>query len=203
MPKIVDGYILSQIILQNSSVQSLSRVRLSATPWIAAFMFITLIFSQWMTPFISIKFLLLSLVTIFVLVQSLSWFQLFLIPWTTAREASLSITSSRSLLKLKSIELVMSSNHLIICCSFLLLPSIFWASGSFKMSQVYILRGQSFRASPSVLPMNIQDWFPLGLTGLISLHSKGLSGVFSNTTVQMHQFFSTQLFLYPNSHVHT
>ena len=169
-----------------SSVQSLSCVRLSATPWIAAFMFITLICSWWMTPFIIIKFLLLSLVTIFVLVQSLSWFQLFLIPWTAAREASLSITSSRGLLKLKSVKLVMSSNHLIICCSFLLLPSIFRASGSFKMSQVYILRGQSFRASLSVLPMNIQDWFPLRLTGLISLHSKGLSGVFSNTTVQKH-----------------
>ena len=65
--------------------------------------------------------------------------------------------------------------------------------------------GQSFgvSASPSVLPMNIQDWFPLGWTGWISLLSKGLSRVFSNTTVEKHQFFSTQLFLYSNSHIHT
>ena len=78
-----------------------------------------------MTPFIIIKFLLLSLVTIFVLVQSLSWVQLFSNPWTAAREASLSITNSWNLLKLKSIQSVMSSNHLIICCPFLLLPPIF------------------------------------------------------------------------------
>ena len=69
--------------------------------------------------------------------------------------------------------------------------------GSFPMSQIFISGGQSIGASPSasVLPMNIQDWFPLGLTSLISLQSKGLSRVFSNTTVQKHQFFSTQLSL--------
>ena len=100
----------------------------------------------------------------------------------------LSIINSRSLLKLMSIESVMPSNHLILCCPLLLLPSTFPTSGSFQMSQLFTSRGQStgVLASASVLPMNIQDWFPLGLTGLISLQSKGLSRVFSNTTVQKH-----------------
>ena len=82
----------------------------------------------------------------------------------------------------------------------------FPASGSsFPMSWLFSSGGQSIRASisASVLPMNIQDWFPLGLTGLISLQSKGLSRVFSNTTVQKHQFFSGQLSLWSNSHTHT
>ena len=80
----------------------------------------------------------------------------------------------------------------------------FPASGAFLISQFFALGGQSIgvSASASVFPRNIQDWFPLGLTGLISLQSKGLSRVFSNTTVQKHQFFSTQLFFY-NSHIHT
>ena len=74
----------------------------------------------------------------------------------------------------------------------------FPASGSFPMSQFFASSGQSIRASPSisVLPMNIQDWFPLGWTGWISLQSKGLSRVFSNTTVQKHQFFNAQLSLW-------
>ena len=77
------------------------------------------------------------------------------------------------------------------------------ASGSFQMSQFFSSGGQSIgvSASASVLPMNIQDWFPLGLTGWISLLSKGLSKVFSNTTVQKHQFFGTQLSLQSNSHI--
>ena len=81
----------------------------------------------------------------------------------------------------------------------------FPASGSFLMTQLFASGGQSIgvSASASVLPMNIQDWFPLGLTGMISLKSKGLSRVFSNTTAQKHQFFSAQLSLYPNSHIHT
>ena len=126
-------------------------------------------------------------------VQWLSHVWLFATPWTAARQASLSITNSQSLLKLMSIESVMPSNHLILCCP-LLLP-IFPASGSFPMSQLFASGGQSTGASAfaSVLPVNIQDWFPLGLTGLISLQSKGLSRVFSNTTVQKHQFFGTQL----------
>ena len=77
------------------------------------------------------------------------------------------------------------------------------ASGSFPVSQFFTLVGQSIGASASVFPMNIQDWFPLGLTSLISLQSKGLSRVFSNTTVQKHQFFSAQLSLWSNSCIHT
>ena len=78
------------------------------------------------------------------------------------------------------------------------------ASGSFQMSQFFSSSGQSVGASAftSVLPMNIQDWFLLGLTGLISLQSKGLSRVFSNTTVHKHQFFGAQLSLWSNSNIH-
>ena len=81
----------------------------------------------------------------------------------------------------------------------------FPALGYFPMSQIFASGGQSIgaSASPLALPMNIQDWFPLGWTGLISLQSKGLSRVFSNTTVQKHQFFSTQLSLWFHSHIHT
>ena len=81
----------------------------------------------------------------------------------------------------------------------------FPASRSFPMSQFFPLAGQSIwvSASASVLPMNIQDWFPLGWTGLISLRFKGLSRVFSNTTVQKHQFFGAQPSLRFNSHIHT
>jgi len=81
----------------------------------------------------------------------------------------------------------------------------FPASGSCPMSQLFASGGESLgvSASASVLPMNIQDWFPLGLTGLISFLSKGLSRVFSNTTVQKHQFFCSQLSLWSNSHIHT
>ena len=132
----------------------------------------------------------------FVVVQSLSRVQLFATPWAAARQASLSFTSWR-LLKLMSIESVMPSNHLILCCPFSSCLQSFPASGSFLMSQFSASGGQSIgvSASASVFPMNILDWFPLGLTGLISLHSKGLSRVFSNTTVQKHQFFGAQLSL--------
>ena len=81
----------------------------------------------------------------------------------------------------------------------------FPASGSFPVNWLFTSGGQTIRvsASASVLPMNIQDCFPLGWTGWISLQSKGLSRVFSNTTLQKHQFFSAQLSLYSNSHIHT
>ena len=129
-------------------------------------------------------------------VQSLSCVWLFATPWTAVCQASLSFTISQSLLKLMSIELVMLSNHLILLAPFSSCPQPFPASGSFPMSQFFASGGQSIGAlaSPSVLPMNIQDWFPLGLTGLISLQSKGLSRVFSNTTVQKHQFFGARLY---------
>ena len=84
-------------------------------------------------------------------------------------------------------------------------PQSFPASGSFQMSQLFASGGQSIgvSASASVLPMNTRDWAPLGWTGWISLQSKGLSRVFSNTTVQKHQFFDAQLPLYSNSHIYT
>ena len=96
---------------------------------------------------------------------------------------------------LMSIELMMPSNHLILCHPLLLLSSIFPNIRVFQMSQLFASGGQNIgvSASTSVFPMNTQDWFPLEWTGWISLQSKGLSRVFSNTTVQKHQFFSTQL----------
>ena len=117
-------------------------------------------------------------------VQLLSRVWLFVTPWNAARQASLSITNSQNLLKLMSIESVMPSNHLILCLPLLLLPSIFPSIRSFLMSQFFPSGGQStgVSASASVLPMNIQDWFPLGWNGWISLQSKGLSRIFSNTT---------------------
>ena len=127
-------------------------------------------------------------------VQSLSRVQLFMTPWTAACQASLSITNSRSLPKLMSIEPVMPSNHLILCCR-LSCPQSFPASRSFQMSQVFTSGGQSsgVSASASVLPVNTQDCSPSKWMGWISLQSKGLSRVFSNTTVQKHQFFCAQL----------
>ena len=133
--------------------------------------------------------------------------QLFAIPWTAAHQASLSITNFQSLLKLMSIELsrwchpaISSSIVPFSSCS-----QSFPASGSFPISQFFTSGGQSIgaSASASVLPMNIQDWLPLGLTGLISLQSKGLSTVFSSTTVPKHQFFCAQPFLLSSSHIRT
>ena len=125
-------------------------------------------------------------------VQSLSHVRLFATPWTTACQTSLFITYSHSLLKFMPIESVMPSNCLILCRPLLLPPSIFPSIRVFSNKSVLHISGQSIgaSASASVLPMNIQDWFPLGLTGWISLQSKGLSRVF-NTTVPKHQFFGT------------
>ena len=118
-------------------------------------------------------------------------------PWTAAHQASLSITNSHSLLKLMSIELVMPPIQLIFCHPLLLPLSIFPSIRVFSNKSVLRISGQSIgvSASASVLPMNMQGWFPLGLTGLISLQSEGLSRVFTNTTVQKHQFFDAQLSL--------
>ena len=135
---------------------------------------------------------------IFSSVQSLSHVCLFATSWTTARQASLFITNSRSLLKLMSSKLVMPSNHLILCCPLFILTSIFPSIRVFSNRSLLRIRWPKafgVSASASVLPMNIQDWFPLGWTGWISLQSKGLSTVFSNNTVQKHQFFSAQLSL--------
>ena len=139
-------------------------------------------------------------------VQLLSHVWLFATPWTAACQlpcppptlgaCSNSCPSSRWC----------HPTNLILCCPLLLLPyRDFQASGSFSASQFFISDGQSIGASAlaSVLPMNLQDWFPLGLTGWISLQSKGLSRVFSNTTVQKHQLFSAQPSLWSSSHIHT
>ena len=101
-----------------------------------------------------------------------------------------------------SIESVMPSNHLILYCHFSSCPQSFPAWGPFLMSQLFTSGGQSIGASASVLPMNTQDWFPLGWTGCISLQSKGLSRVFSNITVQKHQFFGGHLSLSTLTSIH-
>ena len=128
-------------------------------------------------------------------VQSLSHVWLFATPWIAAHQASLSIITSRRLLKLMPIESVMPSSHLTLCCPLLLLPPIPPNIRVFSNESSLAWDGQSIRvsASASVLPMNTQDWFPLRWTGWISLQSKGRSRVFSNTTVQKHQFFGTHL----------
>ena len=138
-------------------------------------------------------------------VQSLSHVWLFATPRTIACHACLSISNSWSVLKLMSIEVIMPSNHLLLCCPLLSCPQPFQHQGPFSESQLFALGGRSIgdSASASVLPMNTQDRFPLGLTGFISLQSKGLSRVFSNTTVQKHQFFSAQPSLWFSSHIHT
>ena len=127
-------------------------------------------------------------------------------PWTEAHQVFLSITISLSLLKLMSIESVMPSNHLILYHPLLLWPSIFPSIGVLSNESILHKRvAQSIwvSASASVLPMNIQGWFPLGLTSLISLLSKGLSRVFSNTTIWKCQLFSAHYSLWSNSHICT
>ena len=136
-------------------------------------------------------------------------------PWTAEDQASLSFTISQSLLKLMSNESVNPSNHLILCHPLLLLPSIFPSIKAFSnKSTLHIRWPKYWNFSFSISPSNEysgKDWFirlnkglfPLGLTGLIFLLSKGFSRVFSNTTVEKHQFFGTQPSLQSNSHIHT
>ena len=116
--------------------------------------------------------------------------------------ASRFFTISQSVLKLMSIDSVMPSNNLIICSPLILLPSIFPSIRVFSNESAFSISTEGSASAP-VLPMNIQDWFPLGLIGLISLLSKELSRVFSNTIVQKHQFFSAQPSSQSNSHIHT
>ena len=138
-------------------------------------------------------------------VQSLSRVRLFATPWIAARQASLSITNSRSSLRLTTMESVMPSRHLILCCTPFSCPQSLAASESFPMSQLFTSGGQSTGVSAlaSFLPKKSQGRSPSEWTGWISLQSKGLSRVFSNTTVQKHQFFGTQLSSQSNSHIHT
>ena len=138
-------------------------------------------------------------------VQSLNRVRLFATPWTAAHQASLSITNS----------LIHSNSspssqwcHPAISSSvvpFSSCPQSLPASESFPMSQLFAWGGQSIGVSAlaSVLPKNTQDWSPLEWTGWISLQSKGLSRVFSNTTVKKNQFFGAQLSSQSNSHIHT
>ena len=136
---------------------------------------------------------------IVVFVQLLSCVWVFAAPWTAACQASLSSTIFHSLLKFTFVESVMLFNHLILCHTLSFGHQFFPASASFPMSWLFTSCGQrtGASASASVLPMNIQDWFPLGSTGLISLLSKGLSRVFSSTKIWRHQFFYTAFFYCP------
>ena len=136
--------------------------------------------------------------------QSLSRVRLRAAPWTASCQASLSITNSQGPPKPMSIESVMPSNHLMLSRPFSSCPQSFPASESFQMSQFFTSGGQSIgvSASASVLPMNIQDQFPLGWTGWISLQSNGLWRVFSNTTIQKHQFFGAQSSLWSKFYIH-
>ena len=130
-------------------------------------------------PLLQVYYFLSSMKSL-VAVQWLSCVQLFATLWTAAHQSSLSFTISQSLLKLMSIESVMPSNRLILC-HLLLLPSIFSSIRVFSNEMAFCIGGQSIGAPASVLPINIQCWFPLGLTGLILLF-KGLSRVFSSTS---------------------
>ena len=123
-------------------------------------------------------------------VPSLSCVRLFATPWVAAHQAS--CPSPAPVVYSNSCPLS-QWRHPTISSSVIPFSHLqsFPASGSFPMSQFFASGGQSFGASASVLPMNIQDWFPLGWTGWISLQFKGLSTVFSNTTIQKHQFFNT------------
>ena len=137
-------------------------------------------------------------------VQSLSHVWLFATPWMAARQASLSITNSQGLLKLMSIKSVMPSSHLILCCPLLLLPPVPPSIRVFSNESTLRMRWPKYWGFSWSwnLPINTQDWSPLGWTVWISLQSKGLR-VFSNSTVQKHQFFGTQLSSQSNSHIHT
>ena len=126
-------------------------------------------------------------------------------PWTAVRQASLSFSISWSLLRSTSIQSVVPSNHLILCHPLLLLPSVFPSIKVCSVSRLFPSGSQGIgaSASASVFSMNIQGWFPLGLSSGLILQSKGSSTVFSCTIIRKHQLFGTQLSLWFNSHIHT
>ena len=139
------------------------------------------------------------------LVQLFSHVRLFVTPWTAGRQASLSITISWNLLKLMSMESVMPSSHLILCCPLLLLPSILHSIRVFSNESVLCIRWPKYRGFHFSISLSNEysglisfriGWFDLPL-------AKELSQVFSNTTVQKHQFFGAQLYLWSSSHIHT
>ena len=137
-------------------------------------------------------------------VQLLGRVWLFVTLWTAAREAPLSFTLSQSFLTFMCIESVMLSNHPMLCCS-LLLRSIFPSIRVFFKESALPIRCPMYwkLMFSNSLPMHIQGWFPLGLAGLISLLSRGLSCIFSCTTIQKYQFFGTQLSSWSSSHICT
>ena len=138
-------------------------------------------------------------------VQLLSHVQLFVTPWIAAHQASLSITNSRSLLKLTSIESVMPSSPLILCHPLLFLLPIPPSIRVFSNESTLHMRWPSIgvSASPTVLPMNTQDWSPSGWTGWISLQSKGLARVFPTPQFKSIHFLALSFLPQSNSHIHT
>ena len=177
------------------------------------FIFTILLFDILRFPFHPFSLLWVCLSLIFlvswgfssVLFSSLSHVQIFATPRIAAYQASLSITNSWSSLRLTFIESVMPFSHLILCCPLLFLPTIPPSIRVFSMSQLFSWGGQSTGVSAlaSSLRKKSQGWSPSEWTGWISLQSKGLSRVFSNTTVQKHQFFGAQPSSQSNSHIHT
>ena len=138
-------------------------------------------------------------------VQSLSRVRLLATPWIAARQASLSVTISRRSLRLMSIESVMSYSHLTLCCPLLLLPLIPLSIRVFSNQSTLRMRWPKYWSfSFSIIPSKkSQDWSLSEWTGWISLQSKGLSSIFSNTTIQKHQFFGAQPSSQSNSLIHT
>ena len=141
-------------------------------------------------------------------IQFLSCVQLFATPWTAAHQPSLSFTISQSLLKLMSIKSVMPFGHLILCCPLLLLLSIFPSMTVFSSESLFTLGGQSIGASAFVQwildnPMNIQGWFHLGFSGLISLMLQRTLKNLLQQHIWKHQFFGNQPSLWYKSHIHT
>ena len=138
-------------------------------------------------------------------VQSFSHVRLFATPWVAARQASLSNTNSRSSLRLMSIESVMPSSHLILCHPLLLLPSIPYSIRVFSNESTLLMRWPKYWSfSFSTIPSKeIAGLISFRMDGWISFQSKGLSRLFSNITVQKHQFFSAQPSSQSNSHIHT
>ena len=141
--------------------------------------------------------------TVLIVVQLLNHVWLSVTPWTPAHQASLSFTMSGACSNSCPLSWWCHSTISSSVIPFSSCLQSFPALGSFLKSQLFSSGGQRIRASASVLPINIQGWFPVELTGLISMQPKGLSGVFSNMTVQNHQFFSAQLSSQSNSHIHT
>ena len=157
---------------------------------------ISVLFTQW-------KKLSREGLIVIVVIQSLSWVQLFVAQWTPVCQVSLSFTNCQSLFKLRFFWCQLCHSTILSSVVPFSYSQSFPASGSFPMGQLFTSGGQSIGASASVCPMNIQTRFPSGLIGLISLQSKGLSRGFSSTTIWKHQFFSTQSSFWSNSHIST